>query len=109
MLLSKMIHIMQEVMATHGDHEVNMMVDLGKDNKYPVRIKQVELNTIPAKDFDNYFILESERKNFFLNLGEYNEDKDSLYDMKAILGVVDKDKKSSYDLKAIFGEDDNES
>lgn len=89
MLLSKIILIMQEAMATQGDQEVNMWVDSGEDTQYPVRIKQVKLSILPADEFEDYFVLESEKNSFFLDIGEYEENEDSLYDMKAMCGEDD--------------------
>jgi hypothetical protein len=87
MLLSEMILIMQEAMAEQGDQEVNMWVDSGEDTQYPVRIKQVELNILPMNEYDDYFVLQSERNSFFLYFGNYNESEDSLYDEKVMMGI----------------------
>jgi hypothetical protein len=87
MKISEMILIMQEAMATYGDQEVNMWVDSGEDTQYPVRIKQVVVNILPMNEYDDYFVLQSERNSLFLYFGQYNESEDSLYDEKAMMGV----------------------
>ena len=79
MKLSQMIAILQEAMDISGDKEVNMWLDSGEDTQYPARVKQLEISIMPSEEFDDHYILESERDSYFLNLGDYDEGEDSLY------------------------------
>ena len=85
MKLSDMIASLQKAQEEYGDREIGTWLDSGEDTIYPARIKNLSFRLIDKSEFDDYNLLDSEEKTLWIDFGDYEEDSDSLIDLKKLL------------------------
>ena len=85
MKLSDMIASLQKAQEEYGDREIGTWLDSGEDTQYPARIKNLSFRLIDNSEFDDYNLLDSEEETLWIDFGDYEEDSDSVYDMKKLL------------------------
>ena len=85
MKLSDIIATLQKAQEEYGDREIGTWLDSGEDTIYPARIKNLSFRLIDKSEFDDYNLLDSEEKTLWIDFGDYEEDSDSLIDLKKLL------------------------
>lgn len=85
MKLSDIIATLQKAQEEYGDREIGTWLDSGEDTIYPARIKNLSFRLIDKSEFDDYNLLDSEEKTLWIDFGNYEEDSDSLIDLKKLL------------------------
>lgn len=80
MLISEMIEALEKAKEKFGDKPLVMWLDTGDDTQYPVEVKKCNLKKITKSEVEDNGLNKSTLGSVYINLGKYNERKDSLYD-----------------------------